>query len=77
MNKCFTCGGDLKKQKIDIARYWGDQLVALNAVPALICKKCGERYFEAKVSGKIDKRIQGILRKKVSASQINVPLIQF
>jgi len=77
MNKCFACGGKLKKQKIDIARYWGDQLVALNDVPALTCEKCGERYFEAKVSEKIDKRIQEILKEKTSAPRINIPVIQF
>ena len=77
MNKCFTCGGSLTKQKIDIARYWGDQLVALSDVPALICKKCGERYFEAKTSQKIDKRIQDALKKKISVPRINIPLVQF
>lgn len=77
MNKCFVCGSSLKKQKIDIARYWGDQLIALSDVPALICKKCGERYFEARVSEKIDRRIQAALKKKISAPRINIPLVQF
>ena len=77
MDKCFTCEGVLKKEKIDTARYWGDQLIALNDVPSLICQKCGERYFEAEVSKKIDKRIHEILEKKISTPRINIPVVQF
>ncbi len=77
MNKCYLCGGKLKKEKVDIARYWGKELIALNDVPALICQKCGERYFEAKVSSKVDEKIQQVLRRKTSIPQINVPVLSF
>ena len=77
MNKCYLCGGKLKKQKIDIARYWGKELIALNDVPTLICQKCGDRYFEAKVSSKIDEKIQQALRRKISIPQMNVPVLSF
>ena len=66
MNKCYLCGGRLKKQKVDIARYWGRDLIALNDVPALICQKCGERYFEAKVSSQIDDKIKLAIMKRSS-----------
>lgn len=77
MSKCYLCGGRLKKQKVDIARYWGKELIALNDVPALICQKCGERYFEAKVSSQIDKKIQQALIRKTRLERIEVPLVQF
>ena len=77
MNKCNLCGGKLKKENINIARYWGNHLVALNDVPALVCTQCGERYFEAKVSAKIDERIQDAIKKRVSIQKITVPQIQF
>lgn len=77
MNKCYLCGGRLKKQKVDIARYWGKELVALNDVPAFICQKCGERYFEAKVSSKIDEKIQQAVRGKTSIPRIDVPVLSF
>lgn len=77
MNKCYLCGGRLKKQKVDIARYWGKELVALNDVPARICQKCGERYFEAKVSAKIDEKIQQAVRGKTSIPRIDVPVLSF
>lgn len=77
MNKCLVCGGKLKKVNVDIARYWGKKLVALNDVPSLVCAKCGERYFEAKISHKIDKKIQNALSRKSSVEKIDVPVVYF
>lgn len=77
MNKCFYCGSKLKKEKIDIARYWGKELIAINDVPALVCQKCGERFFEATVSSKIDEKIQQVIANKISAQKINIPIVQF
>ncbi len=77
MTKCYLCGTQLKKENINIARYWGDQLVALNDVPTLVCSQCGEKYFEAKVSAKIDERIQDAIKRRISIQKISVPQIQF
>lgn len=78
MNNCYFCiKGKLKKEKIDLVRYWGKELVALNDVPALVCQQCGERYFEAKVSQKIEDRIQNALKRKSSVEKIDVPVVQF
>lgn len=77
MDKCFYCGEKLKEEKVNIARFWGKKLIALNDVPALVCQKCGERFFEAKVSAMIDKRIQQTLDKKIALENINVPSVQF
>lgn len=78
MNNCYFCiRGKLKKEKVDIVRYWGKELVALNDVPALVCQQCGERYFEAKVSHKVDKKIQKALERKASIEKIDVPVVYF
>lgn len=77
MNKCYQCGGKLRRENVDIARYWGKDLVALNDVPSLVCTKCGERYFEAKVSAKIDEIIHSALKRKTSIEKIDVPVVQF
>ncbi|MBI4059020.1 type II toxin-antitoxin system MqsA family antitoxin [Candidatus Microgenomates bacterium] len=75
-NICYFCGGKLKKEKVDIARYWGKDLLALRDVPALVCQQCGERYFEAKVSDKIDQKIHQALNAKPD-NTIDVPVVQF
>lgn len=77
MNTCYFCGAKLKKEKVDIARYWGKELIALEDVPALICTQCGEKYFEAKVSYQIDDRIQAVLRRKTPVQTIDIPVVQF
>lgn len=77
MGQCFFCGGQLKRRKVDIARYWGKELIALNDVPSLVCTQCGEKYFEAKVSRKMDQRIQEALKKKTSIKKIDVPVVYF
>lgn len=77
MTKCYYCGGKLKRENVDIARYWGKELVSLNDVPSLVCIKCGERYFEAKISHQIDEKIQSALKRKTSIEKINVPVVYF
>lgn len=77
MNSCYFCGGKLKKENIKIARYWGNQLVALKDVPTLVCTQCGEKYFDAKVSAKIDERIQDAINRKIAIQKISVPQVQF
>lgn len=77
MNKCYVCDGKLRREKVNIARYWGSGLIALNDVPALVCEVCGERYFEAKVSEKVDQKIKQVTSSKISPQKINVPVVQF
>lgn len=77
VNKCQFCAGQLKKAKVDIARYWGKDLIVLNDVPALVCSKCGERFFEAKTSKRIDKKIQEVLISRTSIPKIDVPVVYF
>lgn len=77
MDKCLICENKLKREKVDIARYWGKSLVALNDVPSLVCAKCGGRYFEAKVSSQIDQKIQLILTSRAKFERMEVPIVQF
>lgn len=77
MTKCYLCEGKLKKQNVNIVRYWGKELIALNDVPALVCEQCGERYFDAKISAKIDQRMKDALKNKASIDKIAVPVMQF
>lgn len=75
--KCFFCGGELKRKKVDITRYKGKELIILNDVPALVCTQCGEKYFEAKTSKKIDQKIEQALKRKSSIKKIDVPVVYF
>lgn len=77
-NLCYFCRtGELKKEKVNITRFWGKELVALNDVPALVCQQCGERYYDVKVSRQIEDKIQQALKRKTTLPKIDVPILQF
>ena len=77
MMKCYICGNKLNKKSVDVARYWGEELIVLHDVPVLLCKRCGNRYFEAKISAKIDERIKQVLHKRAAFESISVPVVSF
>lgn len=77
MNKCYYCGGKLEEKKLDIIRYWGKEPFAINDVPTLVCTKCGEKYYTAKVSQKIDEIILSKKTPKTPLKTIEVPVFNW
>ena len=55
---CARCEGSLERRPITHQQPWGDELYEFENVPALICRQCGEVWFEAEVSQLMDKIIQ-------------------
>ncbi|MBU4319770.1 MAG: YgiT-type zinc finger protein [Thermodesulfovibrionales bacterium] len=45
MDRCFYCKGTLEKRTVNFDFRWGDNLVLLEKVPALVCQQCDEKYF--------------------------------
>ena len=52
---CYYCGGETTSQKEDVDFRWGEELFVVRDVPVLVCKQCGEKYYSAKVSAKLDR----------------------
>ena len=52
---CSFCGGKVVEENIDTEFWWGEKLVAFEGVPAGVCEKCGEQYFNADVYQKMVK----------------------
>ena len=80
MKKCYFCAGSVIRKKIDVIRYWGTEPVALKQVPVLVCQQCGEQYFDAKVSAKIDKKIQNVIgakRRNAKVEILQIPSVSF
>ena len=65
MHNCYFCKGTTEIKKITVDFRWGDQLFIVENVPVEICSQCGERYYSAKVSHKLD----DIVKKGNSESQ--------
>lgn len=63
---CDLCGGELEHEKIDLEVHIQKELIICEDLPADICKQCGEKYFSADVSSKIDRFIKRYQKKKPS-----------
>lgn len=48
-DKCEFCEGEMEQQRI-LARFrYKEQTIYVENVPAWVCNKCGEQYFDAPV----------------------------
>ena len=54
MFNCHFCKGKTKIKNIDIDFRWGDKLIVVKNVPVEVCAQCGERYYSAEISKKLD-----------------------
>ena len=52
---CKYCGADTYRDLVKSA-FWGDSgLVAVEDVPARVCRQCGERFYDDRTAWKIEK----------------------
>ncbi len=71
---CDFCEGKLVGRSVQVVRGRGRKLVVIEGVPALVCDRCGMRYYEASSV----KGMEGILRRRKYASRtIRVPVARF
>ena len=61
---CDLCGGELKHKKVDLELHIQKELLICEGLPADVCKQCGEKYFDAEVSAKIDEFIKKYKKEK-------------
>lgn len=52
---CYYCDGEVISKKQDVDFRWGGNLFVVKNVPVLVCNQCGEKYYSAKVSEKLDR----------------------
>lgn len=79
MSKCYFCGGTTAIKKINVDFRWGDKLFVIQKVPVEVCIQCGERYYSAKVSSKMDNIVQKSLKVNSSKPKnvLEVPVFNF
>lgn len=77
MNKCYFCGGKTRIKNTTVDFRWGDKLVVVENVPVEICEQCGERYYSAEVSKKLDELVLNKKQVKKSLTTIEVPVFNF
>jgi YgiT-type zinc finger domain-containing protein len=74
-DRCDFCSeGRLKSQHVREYYRAGKGLVVIEKVPAYVCDKCGERYYEALVA----KQMRQLAKKRTrNKTKISFPLVRF
>ena len=56
METCYFCKkGILEDKRVTVDFRWGSKLIVIEEVPAKVCNECGEKYYSAEVSRKMEK----------------------
>ena len=78
MNKCYFCKGKTKIKRVDVDFRWGEKLFVVKKVPVEVCTQCGERYYSAEVSRKLDNLVKKQEVSKIMPQQvIEVPVLHY
>ena len=74
-DRCDFCSeGRLRSQQVREYYRAGKGLVVIENVPAYVCDKCGERYYEARVAKQMRQLAKKGMRNK---TKISFPLVRF
>jgi YgiT-type zinc finger domain-containing protein len=74
-DRCDFClEGRLRSQQVREYYRAGKGLVVIEKVPAYVCDKCGERYYDARVA----KQMRALAKKGTrNRTKISFPLVRF
>ena len=75
MKKCYLCRGEVQEKQVDVIRKRKGQVFIIEDVPALVCQRCGERYYTAEVARAMDEKIVAGINK--TERVISVPILSF
>ena len=67
-DSCEFCDGEMEERIIRARFHFKGQTIYVDGVPAWVCKKCGEQYFDAPVYKRLEEiaRHQEQIRKTIS-----------
>ena len=78
MNKCYFCKGKTRIKNIDVDFRWENKLFVVKNVPVEVCSQCGERYYSAEVSKKLDNLVKKQELSKIRPQRvIEVPVFHW
>jgi len=64
-DRCALCNGKLQESTTEFMARAGGEVVIINNVPAYVCEQCGESYYTAEISRKIDAVMREAHQKKL------------
>lgn len=63
--ECFMCKGKLEEKRVNYIVDLEKTIIIIKGVPAKVCCKCGEQYYDDKTAERIEKNVDEL--KKLSA----------
>lgn len=72
MFECYFCKGRIEIKNVDVDFRWGNKLFVVQDVPVEVCIQCGERYYSAEVSKKLDDLVGNKVKKPINTFEVPV-----
>ncbi len=64
MMPCSFCDGELEERLVQYEYRWEGNIFVFEDVPALVCRQCGEKYFDAKVVKAMERAVLAQMEPK-------------
>lgn len=74
---CHFCKGETNIKQVKVDFRWGNKLFVVENVPVEICSQCGERYYSAEVSKKLDELIRKSSKARKPQKTLEVPVFSW
>ena len=69
--ECFMCKGKLESKKVNYIVDLDNTIIIIKEVPAKVCTKCGEQYFDDETSKNIEKIVNQLKELAIEVTIVN------
>jgi len=78
VSNCYFCKGKTEIRNVNVDFRWKDKLFVVKNVPVEVCTQCGEKYYSAEISKKLDDFVKEQSEAKISSQDtIQVPVFHW
>jgi len=56
--ECFMCKGELEEKRVDYMEDSDNTIIVIKDVPARVCKKCGEKFYDDSTAKIIEQKVK-------------------
>lgn len=78
MANCYFCKGKTEIRNVNVDFRWKDKLFVVKNVPVEVCTQCGEKYYSAEISKKLDDFVKKQSEAKIRPQDtIQVPVFHW
>lgn len=68
---CFMCEGELEEKKVNYIVDLENTIIIIKGVPAKVCAKCGEQYFDDDIAKNIEEIVNQLKKLSTEVTIVN------